>query len=208
MIWRGLKITENYHVLVSQFHGNFCSKTLSNRKSKSIFRDVKWCFNASWGLKGLSHSPIPYFMLRYRRIVWLWVMFTFPSLYHGSCKNRGTTFNIIITSRPYIFLVTGEWNQTRRSMIHKLKIGLYLIILWQCKKDHYTFRNSSHGPLILSYHFVIVYIILSNMKYNNIKSHICTRIHSVQFWHIINILLNIYTAIKRLNVLLSTISLG
>ena len=58
--WRwfkvGEKIKENYHVLVNQFHGNFNSKTLACRKIKSVFRDVKWCFNASWGLKGLNES--------------------------------------------------------------------------------------------------------------------------------------------------------
>ena len=50
-VWRWF---ENYHVLVKPFHGNFRSKTLACRKIKSVFRDVKWCFNASWGLKGLS----------------------------------------------------------------------------------------------------------------------------------------------------------
>ena len=53
MIWNGWKIEENCHALVNQSHGNFCSKTLCCRKIKSVFRDVKWCFNASWGLKGL-----------------------------------------------------------------------------------------------------------------------------------------------------------
>ena len=53
MTWCGLKIKENYHVLVNQFHWNFRSKTLSCRKIKYVFRDVKWCCNASWGLKGL-----------------------------------------------------------------------------------------------------------------------------------------------------------
>ena len=53
MTWCGLKIKENYNVLVNQFHGNFRSKTLSCREIKYVFRDVKWCFNASWGLKGL-----------------------------------------------------------------------------------------------------------------------------------------------------------
>ena len=41
------------YILVNQFRGNFHSKTLSFRKIKSVFRDVKWCFNASRGLKGL-----------------------------------------------------------------------------------------------------------------------------------------------------------
>ena len=41
-------------VLVNQFHGNFHSKTLRYWTIMSVFRDVKWCFNASWGLKGLT----------------------------------------------------------------------------------------------------------------------------------------------------------
>ena len=53
IIWCGLKITENCHILIKQLHGNFRSKTLGCRKIKTVFRDVKWCFNASWGLKGL-----------------------------------------------------------------------------------------------------------------------------------------------------------
>ena len=55
--WRWLKVgeknKENYYVLVNQFHGNFHSKTFSCRKIKCVFRDVKWCFKASWELKGL-----------------------------------------------------------------------------------------------------------------------------------------------------------
>ena len=39
--------------IVNQFHGNFCSKILRCREIKSVFRDVKWCFNASWGPKRL-----------------------------------------------------------------------------------------------------------------------------------------------------------
>ena len=50
----GLKIEENYHVLVNHFDGNFRIKTLGLRKIKTVFRNVKWCFNASWGLKGLT----------------------------------------------------------------------------------------------------------------------------------------------------------
>ena len=40
MIWFGLKIKENVHVLVNQFHGNIHSKTLSCGEIKSVFRDV------------------------------------------------------------------------------------------------------------------------------------------------------------------------
>ena len=53
MTWSGLKIQEKYHVSLNQFYGNFRSKTLGCRKIKSVFGDVKWCCNASWGPKGL-----------------------------------------------------------------------------------------------------------------------------------------------------------
>ena len=37
------------------------SKPLGCKKIQSVFMDVKWCFNASWGLKGLiSVLPEPY----------------------------------------------------------------------------------------------------------------------------------------------------
>ena len=55
MIWCEWKIEENDHVLVNQFHGNFHSKTLGCRKIRSVIRDVRWCFNALWGLKGLMN---------------------------------------------------------------------------------------------------------------------------------------------------------
>ena len=58
MTWSGWKSTENCHVLVNQFHGNIHSKTLGCRKITSVFRDVKWCFNASWGLKGLKTTTV------------------------------------------------------------------------------------------------------------------------------------------------------
>ena len=63
IIWCGLKIKENFYVLVNQFHGNFCSKTLCCRKITSVFRYVKWCLNASRGLKGLKHTTMKSHML-------------------------------------------------------------------------------------------------------------------------------------------------
>ena len=45
-------------IAVKQFHGNFPSEILSCRKIRSVFRDVKWCFNASWGLKGLRRQNL------------------------------------------------------------------------------------------------------------------------------------------------------
>ena len=56
MIWSGWKIEENCHVLVNQFHRNFHSETPSCKKIKSVFRHVKWSFNASWRLKGLKYT--------------------------------------------------------------------------------------------------------------------------------------------------------
>ena len=47
MIWCGLKIKKNYHALVNQFHGNFRSESLGCRKIDYVFRNVKWCSNAS-----------------------------------------------------------------------------------------------------------------------------------------------------------------
>ena len=58
MTWSEWKIKENCHVLVNQFHGNFNSKTLGCRKIKSVFRNVKLCFNASWGFKGLKQRCV------------------------------------------------------------------------------------------------------------------------------------------------------
>ena len=52
--WCDVKIKENCYALVNQVHRNFRSNTLCCRKIKSVFRDVKWCFNASWGLKQLT----------------------------------------------------------------------------------------------------------------------------------------------------------
>ena len=53
-MWCRLKIKENYHVLVNQFHENFRFKTPSCWKIKADLSDVEWSFNASWGLKGLN----------------------------------------------------------------------------------------------------------------------------------------------------------
>ena len=69
MIWSGWKIKENYHVLVNQFHGNFHSKTVSCKKIQSVFRDVKWCFNAMWGLKGMLVT-IKYVTVYVRWAIW------------------------------------------------------------------------------------------------------------------------------------------
>ena len=46
---------ENCQIMVKEVHGNFPFKTVSCRKIKSVFRVVKLCFKASWGLKGLHN---------------------------------------------------------------------------------------------------------------------------------------------------------
>ena len=75
MTWCSLKITENYHVLVNQFQGNFRSKTLSCRKIKYIFRDVKWCLNASCGLKGLTQFDRLCFCMYFSKSSLLFTMY-------------------------------------------------------------------------------------------------------------------------------------
>ena len=51
------KIKKNCHVFLKQFHLNFSSKSLTLQKINSFFfSDVKWCFNASWGFKGLKDN--------------------------------------------------------------------------------------------------------------------------------------------------------
>ena len=51
----GDKINEkNILLFLKQFRENFRSKTTRFREIKSFFRDAKWCFDASWGFKGLK----------------------------------------------------------------------------------------------------------------------------------------------------------
>ena len=50
MIISGWEIKENYHVLIKQFFGNFCSKTLVCRKF--VFSDVNDALLHPGGLKG------------------------------------------------------------------------------------------------------------------------------------------------------------
>ena len=64
MIWCGLKKNENCLDLINQFYGNFRSKTVVCRKNMSVFRDVRWCFNASWGLKGLIFQHVQIYIKR------------------------------------------------------------------------------------------------------------------------------------------------
>ena len=60
MIWCGWKIKTNCLEFVNQFQGNLHSKISNYRKIRSSFGDVKWCFNASWGLKGLIGEECKY----------------------------------------------------------------------------------------------------------------------------------------------------
>ena len=108
MIWKGWKINENCHVLVNQFPGNFLSKTHNCRQIKSVLRDIKWCCNASWGIKDLSIYAsrrafcIKVYMVYYietrtlSAVIWSPVWFmksdTFLSL---CCWNRGIKSQIM-----------------------------------------------------------------------------------------------------------------
>ena len=81
MTWRGWQINKNCHVLVKQVHGNFLPKTLSCKKIKLVLRDVKWCFYASWGLKGLNintwsslNQSVSF------RLTWVWGELVEPGL--------------------------------------------------------------------------------------------------------------------------------
>ena len=48
---------KNIMLFLKQFHDNFCSKTTRFQEIK-LCDDVRWCFNASWGLKGLNHFQL------------------------------------------------------------------------------------------------------------------------------------------------------
>ena len=112
MTWCGLKITENYHVVLNKFHGNFRSRTLSFRKIKSVFRDVKWCFNASYGIKGLKRWHIGVqtnFNFKLSSISWLVLHF----------------ITYIMGLRPYMhifFFQCGDRLETSESNIYRRQI--------------------------------------------------------------------------------------
>ena len=56
--WKWLKVGDkckNILLFLKQFHENCCSKTTRLQEIKPFFRYAKWCFNASWGSKGLKH---------------------------------------------------------------------------------------------------------------------------------------------------------
>ena len=113
MTWCGLKINENCHVLVNQLHGNFHSQTLCCWKIKSVFSDVKWCFNASWGLKGL-------------RCLIIWYIYINPYPAKGSCqikKNQKIREKLgLFRPHPPIppiqfFFFFETWNQHKKHKI-------------------------------------------------------------------------------------------
>ena len=56
--WRWLEVGDkwkNILLFLKLFYENFRSKTARLHEIKSFFRDARWCFNASWGPKGLTH---------------------------------------------------------------------------------------------------------------------------------------------------------
>ena len=98
----GLKIKENHHVLVNKFHGNLCSKTVRCRKIKSVFRDVKWCFNASWRLKGLNIKHRPTAVIAYLKSQQL-LLFVF-----AQCPKQ-TALIGNISSEQLLLFVLDRW---------------------------------------------------------------------------------------------------
>ena len=57
MTWSGWKMEGNCYVLVKQFHENLFLKPLKCREIKSVFRDLKWCFDASRALRVNTPTP-------------------------------------------------------------------------------------------------------------------------------------------------------
>ena len=53
MTWSGWQM-KKILLFLKQFQENCRYKTTRFQEIKSFFSDVKWCFNASWGLKGLK----------------------------------------------------------------------------------------------------------------------------------------------------------
>ena len=144
MIWCGLKIKENYHVLSNQFHGNFRSKTLSCRKIKSVFRDVKWCFNASWGPKGLNG----YFcgkIMRSQRLEMQWNnIIRISCIYDRSCALSAVKFPIIFTwcfsyhvdIVLYIYFQVIRWVHFVAASWHSTSWSTCLLSRYNIRKHH------------------------------------------------------------------------
>ena len=117
--WRwfevGEKIKDNYHVLVNQFHGNFHSKTLGCRKIKCVFRDVKWCFNASWRLKGLTIGVLTYFIQTKRTKV-------FAIWNHHKCLSFFQRFllyfNMLVMGLRQLYICYSFRNEMNRALGH------------------------------------------------------------------------------------------
>ena len=71
----------------------FRSKTLHCREIKSVFMDVKWCLNASWGLKGLSMANFVIIRIAWDKnwgiVLWFPVVVRWLPLYaYCSCKSN------------------------------------------------------------------------------------------------------------------------
>ena len=118
------KSTENWHILVKQFHGNFRSKTLCCRKIRSVFRDVKWCFNASWGLEGLtsliSLYPEP--------VSFVWHL----KKYNSSSTILRFKF-IVIPGRGYIWkIVNSKWEDSNCFIFFAYRSVWYRHVTFWC----------------------------------------------------------------------------
>ena len=109
--WRWFDVvTENCNVLVNKFHGNFRSKTPSYRKIKSVSRDVKWCFNAWWGVNPLTAKL---FNLNFHPIevvsCWLDPQLQVSENYSELTKWRSTVFKSCWLMSHFIFNIFKTW---------------------------------------------------------------------------------------------------
>ena len=149
MIWSRWEIKENCHVLVKQFQGNFHNKTPSCRENRSVYSDVKWCFNASWGLKGLMSE----FCSEYHR----------PNTTHWT--NAGFFFLLTFT---YLFVLHSFICGFLGAIIVVLTSPVVLLVIIYIYEGHWLQRNCL--AYILQGNGNILYLVPSQLQHYIIPS--------------------------------------
>ena len=87
--WRWFNVVQIWKKITTYlywFYGDFRPKLLGCRKIKSVFMDVRWCFNASWGLKGLSISLHELFFRCCCPIAYIFTLHSNALLQSRDCK--------------------------------------------------------------------------------------------------------------------------
>ena len=123
--WRWLEVgvkREKILLLLTQFNEVFGCQTPKCRKLKSFFRDVKWCFDASWGFNYYSSGT------NFRRQnltpidVILWRPKSIPAQYGWKYLSLPQTHNIgIQINRKELtktFMMISNWKNTCVSMVY------------------------------------------------------------------------------------------